>query len=456
MINWSLLNTPDIAGALQSGMKSGQAMAKQRAVDGALSTLAQQPDDAQAMGVLRVASPELAFKLEDRQREAETRGILGRVFDGYGGPGGFNQRAPQPQTRGAFPRPSIGTTPQDGGAGALARGGAVLPVQSALSGPGAAQSILPPQGALGQFDGRGAAPQPPAVPASAAPAPVPADPSPTGLPAQMVPASLLDPADLPPRTDGMRLNPDAMRELYRKDPASAFKVQEMVFNADAAAFKRMQASGGVLASAARHLGRMVNPDGTPNMEGRQAELQAMMPQLQALGVTSEMVGKVDLTDVGLSRYLDLGRNLNTLVDDDRADRRLNADIEDDDADNARADRNTSSVIEDRGARRGLIARGQNMTDARGRFGIQVSSGDRRRGQDIGADTARRGQDITDKRVRETGGRRVGRGAAPKNPDSMIPGTAALPVTVTTVTQAKMLSPGTFFRTPQGKVMRVPQ
>ncbi|KQM98760.1 hypothetical protein ASE78_05905 [Sphingomonas sp. Leaf25] len=97
--------------------------------------------------------------------------------------------------------------------------------------------------------------------------------------------------------------------------------------------------------------------------------------------------------------------------------------------NSRADRNTDSMIEDRNGRRALVSRGQDMTDARGRYGIGVassdrrrgqdmSSGDRRRGQDISATTARRGQDMTDKRVRETGGRRGrtgsgGAAAAPK-------------------------------------------
>lgn len=64
-----------------------------------------------------------------------------------------------------------------------------------------------------------------------------------------------------------------------------------------------------------------------------------------------------------------------------------------------------------------------------------------------------GQPITDAErqtlayTRPSGGRQ-----RPNNPDSMIPGTAALPVTVTSPEQARMLPKGTVFRNPQGKVM----
>lgn len=77
-------------------------------------------------------------------------------------------------------------------------------------------------------------------------------------------------------------------------------------------------------------------------------------------------------------------------------------------DNSRADRNTNSQIEDRDARRGLTARGQNMTDARGRYGIGVASGDRRRGQDM---TDRRTREIAASPARTRSGGKSGAGAA---------------------------------------------
>lgn len=62
--------------------------------------------------------------------------------------------------------------------------------------------------------------------------------------------------------------------------------------------------------------------------------------------------------------------------------RLDWDITDDEADNARADRGMDSLIGYRQGRLGLMARGQDMTDARVRRGQDMSSRDRRRGQDM--------------------------------------------------------------------------
>ncbi|WP_070152606.1 hypothetical protein [Sphingobium phenoxybenzoativorans] len=98
---------------------------------------------------------------------------------------------------------------------------------------------------------------------------------------------------------------------------------------------------------------------------------------------------------------------------DRADRRLAADIEDDEADNARADRNTASIIADRDGRRGLIARGQD-----------IASRDRRRGQDISS-------------TRPKGGK--GAGTAPVIHD------------VKTPAEARALPKGAYFRIPGGGV-----
>lgn len=416
-INWGLLQPTNPAAALQAGIQSGQAWRRESDTRGALSALAADPTNAQAMGVLRQAAPEVAFKMEDRLRADKTRGILSRVFAGE------QRQSVAPALSftqgGAAPQGAL-QSPAPGGGGQPAFGSTATGMASPAVGPIAGAPAASGDSAM-------------SAPSSA-------------------PTTLVDPATLPARTDGIKLNPAAMQELYRDDPVSAFKIQEMVYNADASAFKRVQASGGVLASAARHLGKIVNADGTPDLSGRQAEFQAMAPMLQQYGVTPEMMGKVDLTDVGLNRYFDLGRNLNTLIDDDRADRRLDASVADDQADNARADRNTESVIEDRGARRGLIARGQDLTDSRGRYGISVASGDRRRGQDIGAGTTRRGQDVTDKRIREgfggSGGRRR---VAPGTGAPRVPGTAETPAIVTSIEQAKLLPKGTYFQTPDGKV-----
>jgi hypothetical protein len=100
---------------------------------------------------------------------------------------------------------------------------------------------------------------------------------------------------------------------------------------------------------------------------------------------------------------------------ERADKRLAADVEDDEADNERADRDTNSRISDRAARLDVTVRGQN-----------IASTDRRRGQDI------------------SGRRAPGRGDRGG-------GGAPAVVDVKTPQEARGLPKGTVFRTPDGQV-----
>lgn len=92
---------------------------------------------------------------------------------------------------------------------------------------------------------------------------------------------------------------------------------------------------------------------------------------------------------------------------ERGAKRLEWDIEDDVADNERADRNTDSMINSREAssaqgwqRVGIQREGMERTDARGR-----------RGQDIASADRRRGQDMTDRRARDGVNKPKGRGSA---------------------------------------------
>lgn len=100
------------------------------------------------------------------------------------------------------------------------------------------------------------------------------------------------------------------------------------------------------------------------------------------------------------------------LSEQRALRKQDWDIEDDQADNERADRDTDDRISDRAARRGLTARGQNLTDARGR----------------------RGQDMTDKRVRESAGFR----GSPGKPSKPAAGNVAAEGTVIQNAQGKRM------------------
>ncbi|KQM64697.1 hypothetical protein ASE65_15620 [Sphingomonas sp. Leaf16] len=359
------------------------------------------------MGALAQYAPELAMRMQDRQRETQLadhrRDVMGRLFTGGG-------EAASPQGVLA----SFVNTPKEGPLQGYAPGAKQPPPPNE---PGYTQpaSLLPPVAA------------PSAGSALSGSQPVASD----------APSRLVDPASLPARTDGMRLDPTALRELYALDPNTALEIQSSLYKSDAEGLKRVQAQGTALASAAFRLQQMRNADGTPDMAARTAELRAMAPMLAQMGVPAESLQSVDLSDNGLQRYGALYRNLSDVIRDDRADRRLTADIADDEADNERANMDTRDRMADRARRRALTARGQNMTDARGRYSIGVTSADRQRGQDIASTDRRRGQDITDRRVRETGGRRGGAAGG-------IP-------TVSSVAEARKLPSGTVFRTPDGKM-----
>lgn len=92
---------------------------------------------------------------------------------------------------------------------------------------------------------------------------------------------------------------------------------------------------------------------------------------------------------------------------ERGAKRLEWDIEDDVADNERADRNTTSMIDSREAsaaqgwqRVGIQRENMERSDARGR-----------RGQDIASADRRRGQDMTDRRARDGATKPKGRSSA---------------------------------------------
>lgn len=138
-------------------------------------------------------------------------------------------------------------------------------------------------------------------PASSGTAPAPAGATQAGPPGQLV-----DPGQLPPRTDGLSINQDALRELYAYDPATAKQVQDAVYSADKRHFEQMQRNGEAMATVAWRLRQMPQ-------EARAAELQAWAPQLQGMGLTPDMLAQADLSDAGLDRYYATGRKLSELV-----------------------------------------------------------------------------------------------------------------------------------------------
>lgn len=125
---------------------------------------------------------------------------------------------------------------------------------------------------------------------------------------------------------------------------------------------------------------------------RATVFSGMVPHLRQRGFSmDELRGITDFSDSALDAYVGMSQSIRDSMSGDLTQAR----IDDVMADNARADRTAEDLMVDRATRRGLTARGQDMADARGRYGIGVASSDRRRAQDM-----------TDRRIRETGGRKA--------------------------------------------------
>lgn len=158
-IDWSLLKPVDFAGAVQTGFERGRQMRLQRDQEGALAALARNPDDPEARGVLWRTNPAVASAFEasalkraEAGRETEARGALADWVMGGG-------QVPQ---RGAFPQRNAlltGPAPTTPALGAFGSTNALAvdpqPTTPALGGarpnallPDAAAQASPPTAAL--------------------------------------------------------------------------------------------------------------------------------------------------------------------------------------------------------------------------------------------------------------------------------------------------------------------
>lgn len=155
--------------------------------------------------------------------------------------------------------------------------------------------------------------------------------APSAPQAVQAPGDLVDPSALPPRTDGMQVNQEALRNLYAVDPATAMQIQKSVFDATKAQAEQMRESGKVMASAAYHLSQVP-------IDQRQPLLTKMAGTLRQYGISDDMLRQADLSDEGLKSYVVMGQNIGSLLDDQRAEKKLEADLANMERDNARADR----------------------------------------------------------------------------------------------------------------------
>lgn len=124
--------------------------------------------------------------------------------------------------------------------------------------------------------------------------------------------------DLPPRTDGIVINQQALRELYALDPQTAQQVQKFVYDADENALKQASARGEAMAVAAQALAKVP-------LEARGAELQKWAPFLVERGYGPQQLAAVtDLSDAALSRFFNQGRKIEQIVQSAEGDRNFSA------------------------------------------------------------------------------------------------------------------------------------
>lgn len=125
------------------------------------------------------------------------------------------------------------------------------------------------------------------------------------------PQQLMDPRQLPPRTDGIELNQKALAQLYQIDPEGAMKIQNTFYDADKEQIARVQQNGVMMANVAGQLKGIQAPGG--DLTARRQALQAMLPQLESLGLNEEQLGQIDLSDGGLDGYVRTGNVLSAIT-----------------------------------------------------------------------------------------------------------------------------------------------
>ena len=343
---------PQGGGAFDHAFEQGQKIGSRIAERNALTALAQNPEDPEGLRKLWAVNPEMAMKVADYQ---DRRGFSRAVGEYLGG----NALA---GTAATASRPSVNAfanlMSQASPAPPPAMPGASSNVASA---PMTAQQNMP------QAESQGS---------TAAPA---ADLSFLGQP-----------------KDG---RDHAFMRMLKSDPIRALKIQSTMRDTF---LNRLKGEHDFYGVAVEELGRVQDD------AGWHAALQRLSPYADALGV--DLGENVPLTYPGPEEVRSLMEHAMP-IKDQLAHVLQQTNME---ADNARADRNTDSLIADRAGRRAESARYNSQR----------------------IETTRRGQDLAASRPRGDGGK------------------APLPV-FKTPDEARKMPSGTKFRTPDGRVMMVP-
>lgn len=183
-------------------------------------------------------------------------------------------------------------------------------------------------------------------------------PSPPGAPS-VPPMSA--PADDPQHH--VAYDPDILRRMTILKPQQGADIARAFKTMDEAEMKQRQAASDAMGVAAKYLRRFPQ-------DQRQAHMAYVADHLRGAGISDEHISSANLSDEGLDAYQAVAIDYDHLHANELAERRLAMAQGNLNTDNARADRNTDSIIGDRAARRGETKRYHDQSDTT-----------RRRGQD---------------------------------------------------------------------------
>lgn len=391
----SLMNPAQVGQNALNGFAAGRKIGAQIAEKDALATLATNPDDPEGLKKLWKVNPELALKIADYQRERTFANASAEYFGSSNALLGIG-RGPRPPAAG---QPGLNALAPVYPSTSFDQAFAPFSPKADPANPRMPGPISGYGGGTFDTNGRpvttgGTGPDNPTRWAD------------TGQPAG---ADLLHFGQ--PQTGRDR----AFLQMLKADPIKAMKIDSSLRDNFV---ERMKGEHEFYGMAVQELGRVQDD------AGWQAALARLEPAAGALGMDlGEMVPLAypgpELVKSIMERALPVKERLDYLM--------RGANME---ADNARSDRNTDSMIS---TREGRLSETRRYNTAR----IGVTE----RGQDLTDTRVRRGQDLTEKRGRRAGGGRSGDGS----------GATSLPL-VKSPDEARKLPKGTKFRTPDGRVM----
>lgn len=416
-VDWRIAQEPSAFDrARDDGIRTGEmirqrrqeeaALEQQKAQHNALAAYAVSPSD-RTFNALAMIAPQIAMQERGRMEERQFGNALsdymqtpeGQVMLG-GSPsqmGGRPPVAPQPQGPQMVPQgvPAQAIPPQAGPVTMQGMTPNNIPSGSPLTPP---RRPVAPQGAVPQ-----GMPQPSTSDAT--------QPAPLGLPETVTPDAAPDLSYLGEPQNG---RDRAFLRMVQIDPVRALQIQSSMREGFV---DRLKSVREMTTFAMESLGRVTDD------AGWQAALGRFLPMVQAVGgdlsnIPANYPGPEAVQEL-LDEGLPLKERLDYLLDQANVD-----------ADNARADRNTDSLID---SREGSLAERQRTNRAR--------EGTAERRESRIATNQNRPRPARSSRPRASGGTTGGSGNLP---------------VIASPQAAANLAPGTQFRTPDGRTMRVPQ